>query len=65
MKTTNVIDLRKDLLVVYDQLREGKLGMNEAKQAANIAGKIISTAKTQIEYNKMVQSKSRIPFLET
>ncbi len=34
------------------------------KQAANVAGKILSSVKTQIEYNKMVQSKERIPFME-
>lgn len=65
MKTKNIVELRNDLMEVYDCLREGKLGIAEAKQAANVAGKIISTAKVQIEYNKMIQSKNRIPFLET
>ena len=60
----NIVDLRDDLMKVYQQLRSGKLGTDEAKQSANVAGKIISTAKTQMEYNKMVQSKDRIPFLE-
>lgn len=64
MKTTNVVELRNDLLKVYDQMRNGKLGLDEAKQSANVAGKIMSTAKTQMEYNKMIQSKSRIPFLD-
>jgi len=65
MKTTNIVELREDLLSIYDNLREGKLGTDEVKQAANVAGKIISTAKSQMEYNKMIQSKSRIPFMET
>ena len=60
----NVKDLRDDLVKVYQDLRAGKLGTNEAKQAANVSGKILSTAKAQMEYNKMVQSKSRIKFLE-
>ncbi len=60
----NVVELREDLMKVYTELRSGDLGTNEAKQAANVAGKIISTAKIQMEYNKMVQSKDRIPFLE-
>lgn len=57
--------MRNDLAEVYTGVRCGKLGNDEAKTASNVAGKIIATAKTQMEYNKMVQSKERIPFLET
>lgn len=65
MKTiTNVVQLRDDLLQVYTNLRNGKMRTDEVKQAANIAGKIMSTAKAQMEYNKMVRSKERIPFME-
>ena len=60
----NVKDLREDLVKVYQDLRAGKLGTTEAKQSANVAGKILSTAKAQMEYNKMVQSKERIKFME-
>ncbi len=60
----NVVELRDDLLKVYTQMRSGKLGIDEAKQAANVAGKIMSTAKAQMEYKKMIQSKERIPFME-
>jgi len=63
MKTTNVVELRNDLLKIYDRFREGKAGIDEVKQSANLAGKIMSTAKAQIEYNKMIQSKNRIGFL--
>jgi hypothetical protein len=37
---------------------------NEAKEAANVAGKILSSVKTQIQYNKMIQSKSHIGFMD-
>jgi len=60
----NIVELREDLLKVYTDLRAGDVGLNEAKQAANVAGKIMSTAKVQMEYNKMIQSKKRIAFLE-
>ena len=60
----NIVELRNDLLKVYTEMRGGNLGLDEAKQASNVAGKIMSSAKVQMEYNKMVQSKSRIPFLE-
>ena len=60
----NVEDLRLDLLKVYTDLRSGKLGLSEAKQAANVAGKVMSLAKVQMEYNRMIHSKKRIEFLE-
>ena len=63
-KRMNVVELRDDLLDVYTDFRAGKIGSNEAKQASNVSGKILSSAKLQIEYNKMVQSKKRIEFLD-
>lgn len=60
----NVLTLRNDLITVYEDLRSGKIGNDEAKQAANVAGKIMSTCKSQLEYNKMVQSKRKISFLD-
>ena len=49
----NVKLLRDDLVYAYEQLREGSIGLSEAKGLANMAGKIMSTAKTQMEFNKM------------
>lgn len=60
----NVLDLRNDLIKVYEDLRSGSIGNDEAKQAANVAGKIMSTCKSQMEYNKMTQSKKKINFLD-
>jgi hypothetical protein len=60
----NMIDLRNDLTNVYNSLRNNEIGVNEAKEAANVAGKIIGSAKTQIEYNKMVGSTCKISFME-
>ena len=59
-----VTDLRDDLIKVYDQLRSNEIGMSEAKGLANVAGKILSTGKSQMEYNKMVGTKTRIKFFE-
>lgn len=60
----NVLDLRNDLIEMYNKLRAGEIGIDEAKHAANVCGKIMSTAKTQLEYNKMIQSKRKINFLD-
>ena len=65
VKVSNVVGLRDDLLLVYNAMRNGGLGLDEAKQAANVSGKILASAKAEMEYNKMIQSKNRISFFET
>ena len=60
----NMNDLRDDQVNIYMEMREGKIGQSEAKTLATIAGRIISSTKTQMEYNKMSQSKKKIAFLE-
>lgn len=59
----NVVDLRNDLINVYEKLRKGEIGVDEAKQAANVSGKIMSTAKSQMEYHKMIGRKDDIRFM--
>ena len=61
----NVVDLREDLISVYERLKNGQIGISEAKEQANVAGKIMSTAKAQMEYNKLTgNNKTKIQFLE-
>jgi len=66
MKVTikNIVDLTNDMAVVYNELRAKELGNSEAKELANVAGKMISASKTKMEYNKMTGSKNPIQFLE-
>ena len=62
----NVKELRDDLISIYQDLKSGRIGMSEAKELANVSGKIISTAKTQMEYNKMTgNNNGKIKFLES
>jgi len=61
----NVKNLRDDLIRVYEQLKSGEIGIDEAKQLANVSGKIMATAKSQMEYNKMTgNKKNAISFME-
>lgn len=60
----NVLELRNDLLEAYSSYRNGGMSKTELKEAANAVGKIISTAKLQLEYNKTVGEKRRIIFLD-
>lgn len=61
----NIFELRESLIETYRSLKEGTIGIQEAKSQANLAGKIISSAKTQMEYNIYIQSKNRIDFLDS
>lgn len=68
-KPTQVINnnrtLRADLLECYNQLRLGKIGIKEAREIANIAGKAVSSAKAQLDYNAMIGAGQRtIDFFE-
>lgn len=62
-KITNVVELRDSLLDVYNKIQDGKIGLREAKEHANIAGKILSSAKLQLEYNAYMKTQSVIAFL--
>lgn len=60
----NVKELREDLSEVYSQVRSRKMTIDEAKSVTMVAGKILSSAKTEIEYLQMNKQKRKIAFLE-
>ena len=62
---TNNTTLRNDLMDVYNQLREGNIGLRQAREVANMAGKVVSSAKAQLDYNQTVgKPDATIPFFE-
>lgn len=60
----NNTSLRKDLTEVYNKLRSNEIGIEEAKQVANVAGKVLKSATAQLEYNRYVGNKREIDFFE-
>lgn len=56
--------LRKDLTKAYKELRAGTIEETEAAEIANLAGKIISTAKTQVAYYALRKDIPYIKFLQ-
>jgi hypothetical protein len=63
-------DLRTGLAEIWDDLRSGKIKAREAKEFSNIAGKIISSAKLDIEYIRLCHTtpkaaKHQVKFLTT
>lgn len=61
----NIKTMRDELIKTFEQLKDGAIGITEAKQLANVAGKVFSSAKLQLEYNKYAQSKKEIKFLDS
>jgi hypothetical protein len=59
----NVKELRDDLRELYKELRQKKIGLREAKELNNTAGKIMNSAKLQMEYNNFTKSGQKIEFL--
>ena len=63
MKNAN--ELRNQLSKVFTQLANGEMTAQDASELANIAGKMINSAKVQLEYNQLTGDNRRIEFLES
>lgn len=61
MQTIN--DLRNFILEEMNRLKNQESTPASANAAANLAGKVISSVKMELEYNKMVGATPSIPFL--
>ena len=62
MKTMK--ELRKELASVFEGLKDGSVELKDAAEMNNTAGKIINTARTQLEYSKLRKEKPDIDFLK-
>jgi len=63
-KIIGITDLREDLLSYYEQARKGQVNVKEIGHISQLAGKIINSAKTQLQYHIHMEIKSGIPFLD-
>ena len=59
----NVTELRDELAGVFAGLRNGTVKHKDAAELANLAGKMINSAKVQLEYYTLRQEKPTVPFL--
>lgn len=60
----NCADLIKDLSLAYELLRKKEMSLSEAKEVANLGGKLIKAASVQLKYNQYMKNGNEIPFLE-
>ena len=59
----NIKDLRDQLLQSFSDLQSGKLKTKDAKELTNLSGKIILSAKVELDYNKFMKLDRKIDFL--
>lgn len=60
----NVNELRAQLADVFAKLRAGEIKPGEAAELANLAGKMIASAKVQVEYYALRKESPEIGFLK-
>jgi 5-formyltetrahydrofolate cyclo-ligase len=60
----NAEELRGELSQTFAQLKAGAIKPREAAELANLAGKMIASAKVQVEYFALRKESPRIAFLE-
>jgi hypothetical protein len=59
----NVEELRTQLSEVFTGLQNGAIKHKDASEFANLAGKMINSAKVQVEYYALRKEAPLIPFL--
>lgn len=60
----NCDELRQELSQIFAQLRAGNMKASDAAEFANLAGKMIVSAKVQVEYYALRKEAPMIEFLE-
>ena len=60
----NANELRRELSAVFKGLRDGSIKSSDAAELANLAGKMINSAKAQVEYYALRKEAPSIQFLD-
>lgn len=61
----NVLDLRNDMLSLFEQVKEGNVDLKTARTLTSISEQIIVSAKTELAQRKFLNEQKPIPFLDT
>ena len=61
----NVDQVRDRLSAIFDQLESGEIDAKKAAEFANLAGKMINSAKVQVEYYALKKELPAISFLDS
>ena len=63
-KIKNVRELTEDLTNVYHLVRTQQMTSRDANDLANVAGKILNAAKSELQYRQWRKERVKIPFFE-
>ena len=61
----NIIELRNEIIEVFDSLKSNKMDYKKAKELNHSAGKIMTSLKMQMEYSKLHKKKVKIEFMDS
>lgn len=61
----NMQGLIADLAKAYEELRNKKLDLEQAREVASLSNKLIRAAGSQLQYNQFMKNGERIAFFET
>lgn len=61
----NCDELRAELALTFEKLKAGEIKPGEAAELANLAGKMIGSAKVQVEYYALRKEQPSIEWLES
>ena len=61
----NCDELRTELALTFEKLKAGEIKPGEAAELANLAGKMIGSAKVQVEYYALRKESPRSEWLES
>lgn len=61
----NLDQVRDRLSTIFDQLESGEIDVKKAAEFANLAGKMINSAKVQVEYYALKKEVPSISFLDS
>ena len=61
----NCDELRTELALTFEKLKAGEIKPGEAAELANLAGKMIGSAKVQVEYYALRKEQPLIEWLES
>ena len=59
----NIVELRNELITIFDQLKKKEISHADAKELNNSAGKIINSVKVELEYAGLCKITPNIEFL--
>lgn len=60
----NIKDLRHELIDAFNEIKSGSMDHKKAKDIMNVAGKIMTSTKLEMDYARLIKETRTIEFME-